>query len=71
MKASELRQYSLQELRQKLEELKKQLFELNFQRQMGNVQKPHLFRAVKKDIARVLTVMKEKEDGQKTKKKDI
>jgi len=71
MKASELRQYSLQELRQKLEELKKQLFELNFQRQMGNVQKPHLFRAVKRDIARVLTVMKEKENEQKVQKKDI
>ena len=60
MKAGELRNLSKEELEEKLDNLKKNLFDLNYQRKYGKVEKPHLFREIKKDIARVLTIMKEK-----------
>ena len=60
MKPKELRSLSRDELHQKMDDLKKQIFELNFQRKYGKVEKPHLFRLYKKDISRILTVLKEK-----------
>ena len=60
MKARELRNLSREELEEKLGSLKKSLFDLNFQRRYGKVEKPNLFRQAKKDIARILTVLKEK-----------
>lgn len=60
MKAKDLRNLSKEELFEKLDGLKKSLFDLNSQRRFGKVEKPHLFQEVKKDIARILTVLKEK-----------
>lgn len=65
MKARELRELSPQELRDKLEELRKKLMELNFQRRTAHVEKPHLFREVKREIARILSIIKEKEEKEK------
>ena len=62
MKIKELRNFSKEELLERSESLKKDLFELNFQRKYGKIEKPHLFRQYKKEIARILTVLKEKED---------
>jgi large subunit ribosomal protein L29 len=59
MKAHELKGLTKEELDHKLQDCKKQLMELQFKRRTG-VEKPHLFRQVKKDIARILTVLKEK-----------
>ena len=59
MKVQELRPLSKEELQHKVEELRKQLMELNFKRRSG-VEKPHLFAQVRKDIARILTVLREK-----------
>ena len=63
MKIKELIGLSVEELKGKLEGLKKSLFDFNFQRKYGKVEKPHLFRLAKRDIARILTVLREKKDA--------
>ena len=60
MRVKDLRNFSKEELKDKLEGCRKNLFDLNFQRKYGKVEKPHLFRETKKDIAKILTVLKEK-----------
>lgn len=72
MKTKELRELGVEELGQKEKALKKELFELNYQRKMGTVEKPARFRKIKKDIARILTLLNEREskharDAQATK----
>lgn len=57
MKTSELRNLSSQELSQKEQDLHKELFKLEFQRRMGRVEKPHLFKQIKRDIARIKTIL--------------
>jgi len=57
MKKSELKNLSTQELSQKENDVKKELFKLNYQRKMGRVEKPHLFKQAKKDIARIKTFL--------------
>ncbi len=60
-KVVEFRNLSEEELKSKLEDLRRQLMELNFQKKIGHVEKPHLFKQIKKDIARILTILKERE----------
>lgn len=57
MKASELRNLSATELTQKLKELKAELFNLRFQHAINQLDNPIRIKAVKKDIARVNTVL--------------
>lgn len=59
MKASELRNMSVAELNQKLKDLKAELFNLRFQHAINQLDNPMRIRAVKKDIARVNTVLTE------------
>jgi large subunit ribosomal protein L29 len=63
MKMAELENFSVDELRQKEKTLKKELFELNFKRKIGQVEHPHRFRAARRAIARILTVIRQKETG--------
>ena len=60
MKAAELREMSGVELNKKLAELKEELFNLRFQHAINQLDNPVRIEIVKKDIARVLTVLKEK-----------
>ena len=60
MKASELRQMSTEELSAKLAELKEELFNLRFQLDVQQLENPHKIKDVKHDIARVMTVLREK-----------
>jgi len=60
MKASELRGLSSEELIQKEKAFKKEFFTLNYQRKMGSVEKPDYFRKLKHDIARILTILRER-----------
>ena len=60
MKIKELKILSDEELAQKEKQFKEQICELNFQRQSGRVEKPAMFRALKKNIARVLTILSER-----------
>ena len=60
MKASELRNLSVAELEQKLVDLKSELFNLRFQHTVNQLDNPLRLNAVRKDIARVKTVLNEK-----------
>ena len=60
MKATELRNMSATELEKKLAELKDELFKLRFQHTINQLDNPHKIADVKKDIARVMTVIGEK-----------
>ena len=57
MKIKELRELGPEELTQKAKDLKKELFDLNFQRRHGRVEKPGRFRTIRRDIARILTLL--------------
>ncbi|MEJ2313965.1 MAG: 50S ribosomal protein L29 [Nitrospirota bacterium] len=61
MKAVEMREMTLEELRGKEIELRRELFNLRFQAATGEIENPLRMRTVRKDIARLLTVMKQKE----------
>ncbi|MCD6551062.1 50S ribosomal protein L29 [Thermotoga sp.] len=63
MKASELRNYTDEELRNLLEEKKKQLMELRFQLAMGQLKNTSLIKLTKRDIARIKTILRERELG--------
>ena len=61
MKASEIRELRAEELQNKLKTLKEELFNLRFQLAINQLDNPMRISAVKKDIARVLTVIREQE----------
>jgi large subunit ribosomal protein L29 len=61
MKARELADLDADELAAKLAEAKEELFNLRFQNVTGQLDNPHRLREVRKDIARVLTVMRQRE----------
>ena len=60
MKAKELRDMTGDELNAKLKELKNELFNLRFQHAINQLDNPHQIAEVKHDIARVMTVLNEK-----------
>ena len=59
MKASEIRALSSEEMQQKLMDLKKELFNLRFQHEIGQLENPCKLKETKKDIARMNTISKE------------
>jgi large subunit ribosomal protein L29 len=60
MKAPTLRERSPDELNKTLSDLEEQLFKLRFQKSTGQIENPVKIREVRKNIARVLTVMNER-----------
>ena len=60
MKANEIRELTAEQLSEKLKELKTELFNLRFQHAINQLENPHKLVDVKRDIARVMTVMSEK-----------
>ena len=62
MEASELRKLSLSELREEHEKLQKEHFNLRFQRSTDQLPQTHLFGETKRNIARVKTIIREKQD---------
>lgn len=63
MKTSELREMNVTELTQELQELKSELFKFRFQHATNQLDNPIKLKNVKKDIARVKTVIREMELG--------
>ena len=61
MKAKELKNLSVEELTKKQDELKKDLFMLRMQHATNQLDNPMRIAAVKKDIARIKTIIREKE----------
>jgi len=60
VKAVDMRQMTVEELNAKLKELKSELFNLRFQHAVNQLDNPHKIADVKKDIARVMTILHEK-----------
>jgi large subunit ribosomal protein L29 len=60
MKASQFRDQTLEELQDRERDLSEQLFALRLQKVTGQLEKPARVRQVRKDLARVLTILREK-----------
>ena len=63
MKATGIRAMSAEELQKKLTDLKDELFHLRFQLAINQLDNPHKITEVKRDIARVLTVINENKNA--------
>ena len=67
MKIAEIRKLTTEELNKKLEENKKELFNLKFAASTGNLEKPHKIKELRHEVAKIKTVIRErelsKEDG--------
>ncbi|MBN1525990.1 MAG: 50S ribosomal protein L29 [Candidatus Omnitrophica bacterium] len=65
MTANELRNMTVDEIERKVEALKKDLYDLRTEVKAGRIDKPHKINDARKDIARCLTVIREKENANK------
>lgn len=65
MKVKEIRVLTIEELSNKEQELRKEYFNLRFQLASGRVESPARFTQVRKEIAKIKTIMREKEAGPK------
>ena len=63
MKANEIKDMTVDELNSKLAELKQELFNLRFQHAVNQLENPKRLQAVKKDIARVKTLIRKQESN--------
>ena len=61
MKVTEIRELSTEEIEKKLVETKEELFNLRFQQATGNLEKPSRIRELRHTVARMKTVLKERE----------
>ena len=61
MKASEIREMTAEEMNQKLDSLKQELFALRFQLAVNQLDNPTRLKAVKKDIARIKTIQRQRQ----------
>jgi large subunit ribosomal protein L29 len=61
MKVAEFRDLQVDELRQREKDLDDQLFRLRIQKSMGQLEAAHKLQALRRDLARVKTVLREKE----------
>ena len=63
MKVEEIRELGADELRTRAKELDDQLFRLRIQKSMGQLEAPAKVRGVRKDLARVKTILREKQES--------
>ena len=61
MKVAEFRDLHVDELRQREKDMDDQLFRLRIQKSMGQLEAAHKLKALRRDLARVKTVLREKE----------
>ena len=61
MKVTEVRDLAVDELRQREKEMDDQLFRLRIQKSMGQLEAAHKLKSLRRDLARVKTVLREKE----------
>ena len=59
MKAGEIRDLSLEEMHQKVSDLKEELFNLRFQHEIGQLENPQRMKETKRDIARLKSIIRE------------
>ncbi len=61
VKINELRELSDEELKAKIEEYKEELFNLRFSQATGSLDKPHRINELRKAVARIKTILRERE----------
>ena len=61
MKAAEIRELSADELRSRVKDLDDELFKLRIQKSMGQLEAPAKVRGVRRDLARIKTILREKQ----------
>ena len=61
MKVKEIRELSTEEINKKLVEAKEELFNLRFQQATGSLEKPSRIRELRHEVARLKTVLRERE----------
>jgi large subunit ribosomal protein L29 len=66
MKPSEIKELSLEEKLRKANDLKEELFNLRFQHEIGQLENSQKMKQIKRDIARVKTIIKESELNKNT-----
>jgi large subunit ribosomal protein L29 len=66
MKASEIRDMNIDEMEQKLGDLKEELFNLSFQHEIGQLENPQRMKETRRDIARIKTIIHEVEEKNRT-----
>ena len=65
MKTSEIRKMSKEDINKKITEIKTELFDLRMKQATGNLDKPHRINALRKDVARLQTVLNELDGSEK------
>ena len=60
MKAAEVRELSVDELRQREKDLDDQIFRLRIQKSMGQLEAPTKLRTLRRDLARIKTILRER-----------
>ncbi len=68
MKTSEIRELSPEEMQRKVDDLRQELFNLNFQHGSGQLENPQKLKQSKRDIARLKTIIREVSIKQETQK---
>ena len=63
MKVAEVRELAVDDLRQRVKELDDQLFRLRIQKSMGQIEAAQKLKSLRRDLARVKTVLREKESA--------
>ena len=61
MKMAEIRKLANEDLNKKLEEIKKELFNLKFASATGTLEKPHRIKELRHEVAKIKTVIRERE----------
>ncbi len=61
IKINEIRQMDMSEMRQKVETMQKELYDLRYQADTSRVEKPHRIRLIRREIAVYKTIIREKE----------
>ena len=68
MKASEIRELSREEMQRKVDDLREELFNLNFQHETGQLENSQKLKQTRRDVARIKTIMREVTLKQETEK---
>lgn len=64
MKVTEIRDLGVDELQHRAKEMDDQLFRLRIQKSMGQLEAAHKLKSLRRDLARIKTVLREKETAQ-------
>lgn len=62
-KVDEIRELDISEIRERIVNLEKELYNLRYQAHTSRVEKPHRFKELRKEIARCKTILREKESA--------